>query len=90
MSTTANIHHAKTHLSKLIERALAGEEVVIARAGKPLVRLTPVNGASRPEGAGGWLGSGTGEFWMAADFDASDPELERLFYGEEDAGEDRG
>lgn len=37
-----NIHHAKTHLSRLIEKALAGEEVVIAKAGKPVVRLTPV------------------------------------------------
>ena len=36
---TVNIHDAKTHLSKLIEQALAGEEIVIARAGKPLVRL---------------------------------------------------
>ncbi len=37
-----NIHHAKTHLSRLIEQALAGEEVVIARAGKPVVKLTPI------------------------------------------------
>lgn len=36
---TVNIHDAKTHLSKLIEQALAGEEIVIAKAGKPLVRL---------------------------------------------------
>jgi len=42
MTVTANIHEAKTTLSKLIERALAGEEVVIAKAGKPLVKLTPV------------------------------------------------
>ena len=39
---SANIHEAKTQLSKLIERAEAGEEVVIARAGKPAVRLVPV------------------------------------------------
>jgi prevent-host-death family protein len=37
-----NIHQAKTHLSRLIQRALAGEDVTIAKAGKPLVRLTPV------------------------------------------------
>ena len=42
MTVTTNIHEAKTTLSKLIERALAGEEVVIAKAGKPVVRLTPV------------------------------------------------
>ena len=43
--TVVNVHHAKTHLSKLLEQALRGEEVVIAKAGKPLVRLTPVQGA---------------------------------------------
>lgn len=37
-----NIHHAKTHLSKLIEKALAGEDVTIAKAGKPLVKLIPI------------------------------------------------
>jgi prevent-host-death family protein len=37
-----NMHEAKTHLSRLIERALAGEEVIVAKAGKPLVRLTPI------------------------------------------------
>lgn len=37
-----NIHHAKTHLSRLIERALAGEEVIVARAGKPVVRISPI------------------------------------------------
>lgn len=42
MAFTANIHEAKTTLSKLIQRALNGEEVVIAKAGKPLVRLAPV------------------------------------------------
>lgn len=47
MTVTANIHQAKTTLSKLIERALAGEEVVIAKAGKPLVKLTALS-QSRP------------------------------------------
>jgi prevent-host-death family protein len=37
-----NTHEAKTHLSRLIDRALAGEEVVIARAGRPVVKLQPV------------------------------------------------
>ena len=40
--TKVNIHEAKTNLSKLLEQALNGEEVVIAKAGKPLVRLVPV------------------------------------------------
>jgi prevent-host-death family protein len=39
--TIFNIHDAKTHFSKLLERVLRGEEVVIARAGKPVARLTP-------------------------------------------------
>ena len=42
MATQLNIRDAKTHLSELIERACAGEEVVIAKAGKPMVRLAPV------------------------------------------------
>lgn len=40
--TTVNIHEAKTHLSRLLERAVAGERIVIAKAGTPLVELTPV------------------------------------------------
>ena len=41
--TTVNVHQAKTHLSKLLERVAAGEEVVIARAGRPVARLVPIN-----------------------------------------------
>ena len=41
-STTVNIHEAKTHLSRLIERAEGGEEIIIAKAGKPKVRLMPL------------------------------------------------
>lgn len=40
--STVNIHEAKTHLSKLLDRMLTGEEIIIARAGKPLARLLPV------------------------------------------------
>ncbi len=42
--TTVNIHEAKTHLSALLDRVLAGEEVVIARAGRPIARLSPIEG----------------------------------------------
>ena len=49
MTVTANIHEAKTTLSKLIERALAGEEVIIAKAGKPLVELKPIRQVSSVE-----------------------------------------
>jgi prevent-host-death family protein len=64
--TTASIHEAKTHLSKLIRKALAGEEVIIANAGKPVVRLVPVESPARKPRFGGWKGP----FRMADDFDA--------------------
>ena len=41
--TPVNVHHAKTHLSRLLERAAAGEEIVIARAGQPVARLVPIS-----------------------------------------------
>ena len=53
-----NIHEAKTHLSRLLEAALAGEEVIIARAGTPIVRLVPVAPATRTPG----LARGHGNF----------------------------
>jgi prevent-host-death family protein len=51
MTITVNIHEAKTQLSKLIKRALGGEEVVIAKDGQPVVRLTPMGlvGERRPD-----------------------------------------
>ncbi|MGH8705423.1 MAG: type II toxin-antitoxin system Phd/YefM family antitoxin [Burkholderiales bacterium] len=63
-----NIAAAKSRLSSLVERALAGEEVVIARANKPLVRLAPVESAARVPRQ---PGSGRGELRrLAPDFDA--------------------
>ncbi len=51
MSRTVNMHEAKTHLSRLVEAVLAGEEIILARAGKPVVKLVPVEAASeRPLG----------------------------------------
>ena len=41
---TVKIHHAKTHLSRLIEKACEGEEIIIARGDEPLVRLQPLRG----------------------------------------------
>ena len=75
----ANIHQAKAQLSRLIERALAGEEVQIARSGEPLVRLVPVQTDTQPR-QGGQL---KGKLWIAEDFDVPDPEVEKLFSGEE-------
>lgn len=46
MTDPVNLYDAKTQLSRLVDRAIAGEEIVIARAGKPVVRLVPVDGAA--------------------------------------------
>jgi prevent-host-death family protein len=75
----ANIHIAKAQLSLLIKRALAGEEVVIARAGEPLVKLVPVH--TDPLSRQG--GQIRGMIQISEDFDDSDEELEQLFYGSE-------
>lgn len=72
-----NIHEAKTHFSRLVARAARGEEIVIARAGKPVAKLGPY----RPAGArkpGGW----EGQVRIAADFDELPPEVAAAFHGE--------
>jgi prevent-host-death family protein len=65
MTTTADIHEAKTTLSRLVERALAGEDVIIARDGKPAVRLVPVT----PDAALRRPGRPKGRVRVASDFD---------------------
>ncbi|MDQ3733311.1 MAG: type II toxin-antitoxin system prevent-host-death family antitoxin [Actinomycetota bacterium] len=78
MSSPVNVYEAKTQLSKLIDRALAGEDVVIARAGTPLVRLVPVE-RDRPRGGRGvWRG----RVRIAEDFDDLPPDLAAAFRGE--------
>ena len=73
---TLNVHEAKTQLSKLLEAAEAGEDVVIARAGTPVVRLVPVRQARRK------LGLMQGRFKVPEDFDAPlDERLLDLFEG---------
>src|SRR5437867_8625139 len=64
MTTTVNIHAAKTHLSRLIDQAVNGEEIVIARAGTPVVRLVAVEDARRRRGYGMFKG----KIWMSPDF----------------------
>lgn len=73
-----NIHYAKTHLSKLIEQAENGEEVVLARNGKPAVRLTPVPARKKRS----LLGAGIGKIWISDDFNSpeTNKEIEDLFY----------
>jgi prevent-host-death family protein len=71
----ANIHDAKSRLSKLVEQALRGEEVVIARAGKPLVRLVPIEADASPRVGGQWKG----RVRIAEDFDALPKDLAEAF-----------
>ena len=70
MSIEVNVHEAKTHLSRLLDHALAGEEVIIMRSGRPLVRLLPVAIALTPR----VLGTAKGMVTMADDFDAPLPD----------------
>ena len=75
-----NIHEAKTHFSKLLQRVAGGEEITIARAGVPVARLVPADPreSKRP------LGFAKGEVWVADDFDAPlSEELLKEFYGGE-------
>ena len=66
-----NIHEAKTHLTRLLERVSDGEEVVIARAGRPIAKLLPIATST----TGRLPGSERGKITMSADFDAPlDPE----------------
>ena len=71
-----NIHEAKTHLSKLIERVEAGEEFVIARAGRPAARLVPLERVGRP------ITRGNLKISVPDDFNTMfEKEIETLFYG---------
>ena len=72
-----DIHEAKTHFSRLVDRAAAGEEIIIAKDGKPLVQLTPVKRERQLRS----LGSMRGKIWISDDFDAEDPEIIALFEG---------
>ena len=74
-----NVHEAKTHLSKLLERVALGEEVIIAKAGTPVARLVPFDQQPKTR----IFGSAKGEFTVPEDFDAPDPEIEALFYDSE-------
>jgi prevent-host-death family protein len=72
-----NIHEAKTHLSKLLERVALGEEVIIAKAGKPVAKLVPLSSEPKTR----ILGSAKGEFVVPDDFNDPLPkEIEDLFY----------
>ena len=67
---TVNLHAAKTHLSRLVDEAANGEEIVIAKAGRPMVRLVPVTRPLKRPG----FGAGKGNAWISDDFDAPLPD----------------
>ncbi len=62
---TINLYEAKTHLSELVERAAAGEEITIAKAGKPLARLVPIERKKKKRRPGALRG----KIWIAPNFD---------------------
>lgn len=77
--TPINVHEAKTHLSRLLERVAAGEEIVIARSGRPIARLVPFTPEPRKPGRL------KGKIRIAPDFDAPLPEeIARAFRGDAD------
>ena len=78
-----DIEEAKTHLSRLVEEAAGGEPFIIAKAGRPLVKVVPLDGAEPPKMQR--IGFMKGEFTVPDDFDTMcQEEIERMFYGEEE------
>lgn len=76
MVKLVNVQDAKASLSRLVEEAMAGEEIVIAKAGRPCVRLVAVARDDAPRPLGGW-----GPVWIADDFDDPSDEIAELFEG---------
>ncbi len=76
---TVNIHEAKTHLSRLVDKAAKGEPFIIAKAGKPLVKVTALE-ADKPKRRMGFM---KGQISVPKDFDTMmSAEIEEMFYGE--------
>ena len=80
-----NISEAKATLSKLVEKVLKGDEVIIGKAGKPVAKLVPYYLESSPRQLG--VGKWQGKIWMADDFDDLPEDILQLFTGEEDKDE---
>lgn len=79
-----NLYEAKTRLSNLVDRAAAGEEIIIAKAGKPMARLVPLAQPRPVRKPGG----GEGKIWIADDFD--DPLPDDIMAGFEGRDEFEG
>lgn len=77
MGKIVNMHEAKTHFSALAEQVVAGEEIIIAKAGKPFMKLVSYNPPRRIPGQGNDLFSAQdGDLFMGID-----PEIQEMFYG---------
>lgn len=77
--TKVNVHKAKSQLSKLIEMAKRGEDVVIANNGNPEARLIAYEDSKAD-----WFGMDEGKAWIAEDFDELPAEILSAFYGEDE------
>jgi prevent-host-death family protein len=75
MDKPVNIHDAKTHLSRLIERVEAGEEITLARAGRPVAKLVPFTRRTEPRPLGLWKG----KVVIKPDFDDPLPDFDEAF-----------
>lgn len=78
MTVTVNIHEAKTHLSRLVEQAAKGHEFVIAKAGKPMVRVVPIEAPPAERRLGVLKGKGIVTADLKKDFA---DEIDAMFYG---------
>ena len=70
MDITVNIHEAKTHLSRLLARVMGGEEIIIAKAGKPIAKLVPYGIPNKQRVPG----TAKGKIWISEDFDGPLPD----------------
>ena len=73
---TVNTHEAKTQLSRLLARVSYGEEIIIAKSGKPVARLVPI----KTEASRRTPGTDKGKAWIAEDFDSELPETLQSFF----------
>jgi prevent-host-death family protein len=81
MSKQVNVYEAKTHLSRLLDEAAGGEEIVIARNGRPIAKLTAIERAREPRKPGGL----EGKIWISDDFDDPLPDdIQAAFEGRGD------
>jgi prevent-host-death family protein len=75
-----NIHETKTHLSKLLEKVMAGEKIIIAKSGKPVAEIVPYQTKVQPRKPGFWQG----RIKISDDFDETPAEIIRQFQGEQE------